>query len=125
MRVCLNMIVKNESAIISRAIDSVIEVIDSWCIIDTSSSDDTIKIIKTKLSHLPGEVISRPWVNFGHNRSEAYAEARKWGEWILLMDADMIITGDNFDKTCLDFSVSGYRILQKNVALSYSHYRLS
>jgi len=124
MRVCLNMIVKNESAIISRAIDSVIDVIDSWCIIDTGSIDDTIEIIKTKLSHLPGEVISRPWVNFGHNRTEAFNEARKWAEWILLIDADMTLIVNNFDTSQLDTKITGYQIMQKNNSLSYYNTRI-
>ena len=42
---CLNMIVKNESKIITRFLDSVIGLIDSFCIVDTGSSDNTIEII--------------------------------------------------------------------------------
>jgi tetratricopeptide (TPR) repeat protein len=118
------MIVKNESQIISRAIDSVIDIIDSWCIIDTGSSDNTIQIIKEKLSHLPGEVISRPWVNFGHNRTEAFEAAQRWAEWILLIDADMQLINVGFNKSELDETVSNYQILQKNGSLSYYNTRL-
>ena len=39
---CLNMIVKNESKIISRLFDSVSSIIDSYCICDTGYTDDTI-----------------------------------------------------------------------------------
>ena len=124
MKICLNMIVKNESHIIARAIDSTISIIDSWCIIDTGSTDNTIELIKEKLSHLPGEVISRPWVNFGHNRSEAFCEAQKWGDWILLMDADMILVTHDFNRSDLDNKISGYQILQKNSSISYYNTRL-
>jgi glycosyltransferase involved in cell wall biosynthesis len=44
---CLNMIVKNESRIISRLLESVAGVIDTYCICDTGSTDNTIDIIKT------------------------------------------------------------------------------
>ncbi len=124
MKICLNMIVKNESKIIARAIDSAMGLIDSWCIIDTGSTDNTIEIIKEKLSHLPGEVLSRPWINFGHNRSEAFREAQKWGDWILLMDADMTFIDKGFDKSQLDPSITGYQIMQKNSAISYYNTRI-
>ena len=43
---CLNMIVKNESKIITRLFDSVISIIDCYCICDTGSTDNTIELIK-------------------------------------------------------------------------------
>ena len=39
--ICLNMIVKNESAIIRRLFDSVLPIIDTYCICDTGSTDNT------------------------------------------------------------------------------------
>ena len=42
---CLNMIVKNESKIITRLFDSVIGIIDTYCICDTGSTDNTCEII--------------------------------------------------------------------------------
>ena len=124
MSICLNMIVKNESKIISRAIDSVLPIIDSWCIIDTGSNDNTVEIIEEKLSHLPGKVISRPWVNFGHNRTEAFQEARDLAQWILLIDADMQVVLGEFNKDELNPEDVGYRVMQKNSALSYYNVRL-
>ena len=44
---CLNMIVKNESKIITRLFDSVINIIDCYCICDTGSTDNTVELIKT------------------------------------------------------------------------------
>ena len=46
MKLCLNMIVKDESRTIVRLLDSVINLIDSYCICDTGSSDNTVEIIK-------------------------------------------------------------------------------
>jgi glycosyltransferase involved in cell wall biosynthesis len=44
---CLNMIVKNESKIITRLFDSVLSIIDCYCICDTGSTDNTVEIITT------------------------------------------------------------------------------
>ena len=44
-KICLNMIVKNESKIIVRLLKSVLRFIDYFVIIDTGSEDDTIQTI--------------------------------------------------------------------------------
>lgn len=93
-RICLNMIVKNESAIIERCLDSVLPLIDAWVIVDTGSTDGTQDIIRKKLAHLPGELHERPWVNFGHNRSEAAALAQDRPDkavYLLFFDADDLL----------------------------------
>ena len=43
---CLNMIVRNESKIITRLLTSVLPIIDTYVICDTGSTDDTVSIIK-------------------------------------------------------------------------------
>ncbi|HBY69284.1 MAG TPA: glycosyl transferase, partial [Flavobacteriaceae bacterium] len=53
-RLCLTMIVKNESAIIKRCLDSVKQHIDYWVIFDTGSTDNTKDLIKDYLSSIPG-----------------------------------------------------------------------
>jgi len=70
-KLCLNMIVKNESRIIRRLMESVISVIDSYCICDTGSTDDTIAIIRDYMTAAgkTGEVYSEPFKNFGYNRT--------------------------------------------------------
>ena len=71
--VCLSMIVKNETHIIKECFDSVYKFIDYWVIVDTGSTDGTQELIKNYFAEkgIPGELIERPWVSFGHNRSEA------------------------------------------------------
>jgi glycosyltransferase involved in cell wall biosynthesis len=90
-KICLNMIVKNESEVIRRCLDSVKPVIDYWVIVDTGSTDDTMKLIRESLKEIPGELYQRPWVNFGENRSEAFNFAKGKGDYILFMDADDIL----------------------------------
>ena len=119
------MIVKNESRIIKRCLDSVLPLIDSYCIIDTGSTDGTQEIILETLKDLPGELIERPWVNFGHNRQEALDLGRKWGNFLLLVDADMVLRiKDSFGKSMIDNSVDSYEIIQVNGSLSYYNLRL-
>lgn len=123
-KICLNMIVKNESRIIERCIKSVYDVIDTWCIVDTGSTDGTQEIIKNLLKDKPGELIERPWVNFGHNRNEALRYAEKWGEWTLLTDADMVLVNNGFDKSTLNSEVCGYDIIQENHGTRYNNFRI-
>lgn len=89
--ICLNMIVKNESKVIKRCLDSVKPVIDYWVIIDTGSRDGTQKLIKKELKNIPGKLYERPWKNFGENRSEAFALAQGKADYILFMDADDVL----------------------------------
>jgi len=123
-RICLNMIVKNESKIIERCLSSVREIIDSWCIVDTGSTDGTQDIIKNFLHDIPGELIERPWVNFGFNRNEALELAKGRADWLLLIDADMVLSCEDFNVDTLDANVAGYHLLQKNSSLSYYNLRL-
>jgi glycosyltransferase involved in cell wall biosynthesis len=89
--VCLNMIVKDESQVIKRCLDSVIPIIDYWVIVDTGSKDGTQDIIKKHLKGIPGKLYQRRWKNFGENRSEAYELAKGKADYILFMDADDIL----------------------------------
>ena len=123
-RICLNMIVKNESKIIERCIKSVYHLIDTWCIVDTGSTDGTQEIIKNLLKDKPGILHEKPWVNFGHNRNEGLQLAKEWGEWTLLTDADMILVDTGFDKSQLDLACDGYDVIQDNHGVRYYNFRL-
>ena len=122
--ICLCMIVKNESKIIKRCLDSVKNIIDSWCIVDTGSTDNTKEIILKELCHIPGKLIERPWINFGHNRTEVYEYSKEFGDWALLLDADMILENNLFNKNELDLSYDSYYIIQKDNFLKYYNIRL-
>jgi glycosyltransferase involved in cell wall biosynthesis len=122
--ICLNMIVKNESQIIRRCLDSVYKHIDTWCIVDTGSTDGTQDIIKDFLKDKPGVLHERPWINFGHNRNEGLQLAREWGDWILLTDADMVLIDTGFNKNVLDYSADVYDLMQDNNGTCYNNMRL-
>lgn len=90
-KICLNMIVKDESLVIKRCLESVKPLIDYWVIVDTGSKDGTQAIIKQFLKDIPGELHERPWKNFGVNRTEAFELAKGKADYILFMDADDIL----------------------------------
>jgi glycosyltransferase involved in cell wall biosynthesis len=94
MRLCLNMIVKNEAAVIERCIRSVLPHIQCWSIVDTGSNDGTQDTIRRLLRGLPGELIERPWVDFSTNRNQALDLARKYGDYALVIDADDVLEVD-------------------------------
>lgn len=86
--ICLNMIVKNESAVILRCLASVLPLIDRWVIVDTGSTDGTQQIIRDFLKDVPGDLYERPWINFAHNRNEALELGKETADYMLFIDAD-------------------------------------
>lgn len=94
MSLRLAMIVRDEENTIERALESAKPLIDSWCIVDTGSSDRTREVIAESMNEIPGELLERPWQNFGRNRTELLALAGSGAEWLLLLDADWTIAGE-------------------------------
>jgi tetratricopeptide (TPR) repeat protein len=122
---CLNMIVKNESKIIERLLQSVLPVIDSYCICDTGSTDNTEELITSffKKHNIPGKIVKEPFKNFEHNRNVALKSCVGMSDYVLLLDADMILQVNKFDKMKLknkDF----FYILQGNEAFYYQNTRI-
>jgi len=111
MRICLNMIVKNEAAVITRCLATVKPWVDHWVIVDTGSTDGTQDIVREFMNDVPGELHERPWQNFAHNRNEALALAKAHGDYVLFIDADEtlrmpegfrwpVLTGEAFQFRC-------------------------
>ena len=126
-KLCLNMIVKNESRIIERLLQTVLPVIDTYCICDTGSSDDTPKKIRDFMSkhNKPGIVFTEPFKNFGYNRSVALKRADDWGEYVLLLDADMkLVIKPEFLLFKKTMNLDGYHILQQNLDMKYFNTRI-
>jgi len=79
----LCMIVKNEEANLSRCLDSVKDIVDEIIIIDTGSTDNTVRIAES----YGAKVFSIQWNDdFSEARNASLEKAN--GKWILLMDAD-------------------------------------
>ncbi|MGW3623897.1 glycosyltransferase [Streptomyces sp. NPDC000880] len=92
--ICLCMIVKNEAKVIERCLASVRDLVSTWVISDTGSTDGTQQLIRTALDGIPGELHEEPWVNFGHNRTLNIQHARGKADYLLLIDADLVIRRD-------------------------------
>jgi len=91
------MIVKNESRVIIRLLDSVVKLLDGYCICDTGSTDNTIFLMTEyfKRHNIPGKIVQEPFKDFGYNRTFALKAAAEIPnmDYLLLLDADMILTG--------------------------------
>jgi hypothetical protein len=111
MKLGLCMIVKNEEKVIERSLRSALKFMDTWVIVDTGSTDSTMEIIRRIAKELgkPGILEQRPWVNFGHNRSEALALASGYMDWIWMLDADDTIEGDT-SRIVLHSKQTGYNV---------------
>jgi len=122
---CLNMIVKNESKIISRLFDSVLPIIDCYCICDTGSTDNTVSFIEDffKSKGIPGKIVHEPFKNFCHNRNFALKSCIGMSDYILLLDADMILEVNNFYKLMLS-TADCFHILQGNDSFFYQNLRI-
>ena len=81
------MIVKNESKLILRCLESVRPIVDYVLVEDTGSTDGTQEIIREWLTRvgLPGEVYEEPWQDFAYNRSHALSRLRQvdWVDYAL------------------------------------------
>jgi len=105
---CLVMIVKNESKVIKRCLDSVKHLIDYYVICDTGSTDNTKKIIKETLQEIPGQIYDCTWTNFGFNRTLALEYAKEKTDYAIILDADMVTLDYGFNKN--ELSSDGYLI---------------
>ena len=102
---CLNMIVRDESPVILRCLESVVPLINYWVIVDTGSKDDTAQKIEAffKDKKIPGELHHKKWVNFEKNRNQALKLAKKHGDYLLFIDADeQLIYESDFQLPKLD-----------------------
>lgn len=123
--IVLNMIVKNESNIITRLFDSVINIIDTYCICDTGSTDNTINVIQEYFDKkgIKGKIVLEPFQNFEHNRNVALQSCIGMSDFILLLDADMKLKVNNFDKSLLN-NYDHFLVFQGNDTFFYQNVRI-
>lgn len=109
LRFTLCMIVKNEAHIIKRCLDSVKDLIDYWVIVDTGSFDETVSVISEHLKDIPGNLLSREWVDFSVARNQALEAAFHTDcDYALIIDADEVVSED-LTRESLEFMVSAGR----------------
>lgn len=118
--ICLNMIVKNESKIITRLLDSVYSIIDYYVICDTGSTDDTIDKITTFFNSkcINGFIFKEDFVDFSYNRNISLQKCKDLTDYVLLLDADMVLEiNKSFDKK--DLICEYYTLSQGNENFYY------
>jgi glycosyltransferase involved in cell wall biosynthesis len=121
--ICLNMIVRNEESAVKDTIKSVGSFISHAVIMDTGSTDNTIKVCagickKIGLSHI--NIQQGKWKNFEYNRNEALELAKKENcDYIMLMDGRTPIVPSLDFKFPEPLYAGCYEILEKYGAFQY------
>ena len=96
--ICLNMIVKNESHIITQTLTNLCSYVDfdAYYISDTGSTDNTMDLIREffKERSIPGQIEQVEWRDFGFNRTLALQMAFQKTDYLFIFDADDSIRGD-------------------------------
>lgn len=126
MRLCLNMIVRDESAILERCLQSVRPHIDCYVVCDTGSTDPTVSLVERVLGGIPGEIHAIPFRDFEQARNEALELCRRSTrdfDYILLLDADMelVVEDDRWREGLRD---PAYLVRQVSEGFAYDNVRL-
>ena len=110
------IITLNEENIISKCL-SRLSFVDEIIIFDSFSSDDTINIAKS----YGARVVKRRFDNFASQRQAALSSVKENCDWVLMLDADEILTDDLKKEiitvTSLEQSDSMYMVRRKDIFL--------
>jgi glycosyltransferase involved in cell wall biosynthesis len=125
---CLNLIVKNEAAIVDRLVASVSPYVSHYVVCDTGSTDDTAERIRAGFAArgVPGEIHAIPFETFGRSRNEALARGRSSPgrfDYFLLADADMELIADDATFAAA-LEAPAYLVRQRAGTSSYYNVRL-
>ena len=83
IKISVTSIVKNESAVIGRCLDSTKDIAFEHIYVDTGSSDDSIAIIENKV----GTCYHTTWEG-DYAKARNYGVRKCSGDWVLVLDAD-------------------------------------
>ncbi len=86
----LSMIVKNEEKYLRDCLESVKDVVDEIVIVDTGSTDQTLKIAK----EYDAKIFHFEWIN-DFSEARNYALSKTSGRWVLYLDADERLSNDS------------------------------
>lgn len=115
--IALTMIVKNEAHIITRALESVADFVDYYCICDTGSTDNTIEVVENYLkeNNLSGTVHQHEWKDFGHNRTLSLEACQGFCDYILQMDADEVYVEKRDDELTEEYPETILELLEADI----------
>ena len=122
-RIALIMMVKNESKIIKRALASTFNLVDTYFICDTGSTDDTKeKIIEYQYSCRKTIMITDiEWKNFGYSKSIMMKEAREkcHADYFLFFDAKEVIENEQGNPPTAEDRKKLLELLDRSTASIY------
>lgn len=85
------MIVRDEEQALLRCLQAVESYCDTYIIVDTGSSDGTMLLIQEWLKTHRGSLYQSEWRGFAHNRSELLGLAKGKADYLMMLDADMVL----------------------------------
>lgn len=92
MKLSVGLIVNNEERILGKTLDAIKDLADEIIIIDSGSTDSTIEIAKSR----GAKVFLEEWKGFGPQKNSVIEKCS--GEWILLIDADEVVSPELKEK---------------------------
>lgn len=120
--IVLTMIVKDEEHVIIRALESCYKFIDTYCIVDTGSTDKTKELIKDFFDEkgIDGKIVDFKFTNFEDCRNMTIKHGRELGEYGFWLDADeQLQLNDKFDKELFSKSISRRKVDQMTFLAHY------
>lgn len=131
--IILLLMIKNEEKIIERCLTKALPFVDAVAILDTGSTDNTIKECEKFLSASgkPYKINTEPFKNFGYNRTFSFQKAVElcdilnWDKektYCIAVDADMnVVVSPEFKK--FNLTATGYKAIQANSRIKYYNVR--
>jgi len=123
----LCIMVKNASDKFREVLEKNLPFINRWTILDTGSTDNTIKIIEEVLSCKKGKLYKEPFINFRDSRNRLLDLAGTNCKYTIMLDDTYIIQGDilEFLKTTRSDQFSdSFAIFLKSFDVEYASNRI-
>lgn len=99
--ICLGLVIKNKDKTIINTLDKIITIIDTFCIFDTGSTDNTINLITNYFikKGINGKIITVPSADKYSLANKNYEEAKTMANYVFVLNDDTDINIDpSFDK---------------------------
>lgn len=120
MNICLLMMIKNESKIILNALESTENIVDSYFICDSGSTDDSKEKIVQYMDqkNIPGKVVDIPWKNFGYSKSIMMERAlnESGADFFIFFDAKEVLVNSDEQKPTKDDRIKLEKHFNKSTA---------
>jgi glycosyltransferase involved in cell wall biosynthesis len=123
------MIIKDSGEPLVKTLEAVKPYIDSWCIVDTGSTDGSQKVVSEILSSLPGKLYEESFVDFATSRNRAFNLAETTGiecKYNIVLDDTYVLNGgEKLRKILQDGEISAYSIMISDENTMYDSIRIT